>query len=141
MVLVDTSVWIESGRPKGRVEVKAALESLLDAYEAAWCGVVKIEFLGYVKASERRKLEFFFSTIPYRSIGEPQWEAAKKLGWRLRDSGLTVPANDILLAAVAIEAGCRLYSVDGHFAEIAACVPALRLYQPGYGGSYDPGQE
>ena len=140
MVIVDTSVWIEAGRLHGKLEVKVALEALLEAYEATWCGVVKLEFIGRAKESERRKLEFFFSTIPYKATSEAHWEAAKKLGWKLRDSGITVPANDILLAALALEAGCRLYAVDAHFEEIARLVP-LALYRPSYGGSYNPGVE
>ena len=34
MVLVDSSVWIESLRRTGRLEVKVALEGLLEAYGA-----------------------------------------------------------------------------------------------------------
>ena len=136
MVLVDSSVWIKSGRRDGDLAVKVALESLLEAYEACWCGVVKLEFVGRTRAEQRRKLEFFFSTIPYLAITERTWEAAKNLGWKLRDAGVTVPNNDILLAALAIDTGCRLYSVDHHFEEIARVAPALFLYQPGYGGMY-----
>jgi predicted nucleic acid-binding protein len=141
MVLVDSSVWIIAGRRDGDLAVKVALESLLEVYEACWCGVVKLEVLGRVRAEQRRKLQFFFSMIPYRTITEKTWEAAKALGWTLRDAGLTVPNNDILQAALAIETGHRLYAIDHHFTEIAARVPALLLYQPGYGGSYDPGTE
>ena len=140
MVLVDSSVWIIAGKRDGDLAVKVALESLLDAFEACWCGVVKLEVLGWVKAEKRRKMQFFFSTIPYRTITEPTWEAAKNLGWKLRDAGLTIPNNDILQAALAIEAGVRLYAVDHHFEEIAKYAP-LMLYRPGYGGSYDPGVE
>ena len=141
MVLVDTSVWIKAGRRDGDLAVKVALESLLEAYEATWCGVVKLEFVGRVRAEQRPKLEFFFSTIPYRAITEKTWSAAKKLGWKLRDAGVTVPNNDILLAALAIEAMCRLYSTDGHFEDIARVEPALFLYKPGYGGMYNEDAE
>jgi predicted nucleic acid-binding protein len=77
--------------------------------------------------------------IPYKPITEKIWDRAKALCWKLRDSGLTVPTNDVLLAALAIESGCRLYSVDHHFEEIAKRAP-LTLYKPSYGGSYDPGE-
>lgn len=141
MVLVDTSVWITAGRRDGDLAVKVALESLLEAYEACWCGVVKMEFIGRARAEKRRKLEFFFSTIPYMPITESIWESAKLLGWKLRDAGVTVPNNDILLAALAINAQCRLYSVDRDFAAIAKVERALFLYEPGYGGMYNDGQE
>lgn len=141
MVLVDSSVWIKAGRRDGDLAVKVALESLLEAYEACWCGVVKLEFIGHTREDKRRKLEFFFSTIPYKAITEPIWESAKKLGWKLRDAGVTVPNNDILLAALAIANGCRLYSVDQHFEDIAKVIPALALYRPGYGGMFNEGIE
>ena len=137
MVLVDTSVWIKAGRRDGDLTVKVALESLLEAYEACWCGVVKLEFVARVREEQRRKLEFFFSTIPYQPITEATWEGAKKLGWKLRDAGVTVPNNDILLAALAIQTGCRLYAVDQHFEDIQRVMPGLFLYTPGYGGSYN----
>ena len=140
MVLVDSSVWIIAGKRDGDLTVKVALESLLEAYEASWCGVVKLEVLGWMKAEKRRKMEFFFSTIPYRPIIESTWNAAKNLSWKLRDVGLTIPNNDILQAALAIETGERLYAVDHHFEEIAKHAP-LMLYQPGHGGSYNPGEE
>jgi len=141
MVLVDSSVWINAGRKDGDIGVKVALEALLKAYEACWCGVVKLEFIGRARAEKRRSLEFFFSTIPYQPITEPIWDAAKMLGWKLRDAGLTVPNNDILLAALAIKSICRLYSVDAHFEQIAKIEPGLMLYTPGYGGMYHDGQE
>ena len=141
MVLVDSSVWIMSGRRDGRLDVKVALESLLEAYDACWCSVITLEVIGWARAEQRPKLGFFFSTIPYLPVHEPLWEAAKKLCWKLRDNGLTVPTNDVLIAALAIEKNCRVYSVDQHFEEIAKIVPQLKLYEPGYGGSYNPGIE
>lgn len=46
MVLVDSSVWIEALRRDGSLHVKVALESLLDAYEAQWCSLVRLEVMG-----------------------------------------------------------------------------------------------
>src|SRR4051812_13269140 len=100
MVLVDSSVWIVAGRRDGALEVKVALEALLADYQACWCGVVKLEVLGWVRAEKRAKLQYFFSTIPYKPISESVWESARKLCWKLRDSGLIVPSNDVLLATL-----------------------------------------
>jgi predicted nucleic acid-binding protein len=136
MVLVDSSVWITAGRRDGDLAVKVALEYLLDAFEANWCGVVKLEVVAREKAERRRRLEFFFSTIPYQPITEAVWDEAKLLGWKLRDAGVNVPNNDIMLAALATKNICRLYTVDAHFEQIAKVDPRLMLYQPGYGGMY-----
>ena len=138
MVLVDSSVWIESLRREGRLDVKLALEGLLEEYEAAWCGPVKLEVLGGARAQDREKLEVHFSCIPYLSMTDGARDAAKSMAWRLRDQGCTAPWNDILIASLAIKADCRVYALDKHFEHFSRSGVGVRLYQPGYGGKYDP---
>lgn len=135
MVLVDSSAWIEALRRNGDIKVKLAVEGLLDAYEAQWCTPVRLEVLGGARKEERHRLGVHFSVIPYRPCTEADWERAVALAWKLRDGGLTVPWLDVLIAAVALHDGNRVYAVDRHFPAIARMVP-LRLYQPGYGGAY-----
>jgi len=89
MILVDSSAWIEGFRRRGSLEVKLALEGLLDAYEAQLCSPVRLEVLGGAGKSERRKLSFYFSVIPYRSCDAEDWERAIALAWKLRDSGIS----------------------------------------------------
>jgi predicted nucleic acid-binding protein len=138
MVLVDSSVWIESLRRDGRLDVKLALEGLLEEYEAAWCGPVKLEVLGGARVQDRQKLEAQFSCIPYFPMTDAAWDAAKILAWRLRDQGCTAPWNDILIASLSVKADCRVYATDKHFELMSRSGVAVRLYQPGYGGKYDP---
>lgn len=137
MVLVDSSVWIEALRRKGRLDVKVALEALLEAYEAQWCAPVRLEVLGGARATERTRLGLHFSIIPYRRCSEEDWERAIALAWKLRDRGLSVPWLDVLIAAIALHDTVRLYSIDNHFEEISR-LTGLRLYQPGYGGAFVP---
>jgi predicted nucleic acid-binding protein len=136
-VIVDTSVWIEASRRDGDLTYKVGLENLLEAYEAAWCSPVKLEFMGGARKEDRKKLTFWFDCIPYRSVVESHWALAKQHAWKLRDRGLTVPWNDVLIASIAIEADLRVYANDQHF-ETMATLLGLRLYQPGYGGRYAP---
>lgn len=138
MVLVDSSVWIESLRRDGRLEVKLALEGLLEEYEAAWCGPVKLEVLGGARPQEREELEAHFSCIPYFPMADAAWDSAKALAWRLRDHGCAAPWNDILIAALSIKADCRIYAIDKHFEFMRRAGAGIRLYEPGYGGKYDP---
>lgn len=137
MVLVDTSVWIEASRRDGDLAFKVGLENLLEEYEAAWCSAVKLEFMGGARRQDRKQLAFWFECIPYRNIEEKHWEQARELAWRLRDAGHTLPWNDILIAALALEGDMRVYAKDRHF-ETMAQVIGLRLYTPGYGGRYTP---
>ena len=137
MVLVDSSVWIEALRRSGRLEVKVALEALLEEYEAGWCTPVRLEVLGGSRREERRALGGYFAVIPYRACREPDWDEAVALAWKLRDRGLTVPWLDVLIATLAIRDGVRLYALDDHFRTIAD-LTGLALYEPGYGGSFRP---
>ncbi|MCC5835440.1 MAG: PIN domain-containing protein [Opitutales bacterium] len=137
MVLVDSSAWIEALRRRGRLEVRLAVEGLLDAYQAQWCTPVRLEVLGGARKEERRRLGVHFSVIPYRRCEEDDWERAISLAWTLRDDGLSVPWLDVVVAAIALHDGNRLYAIDKHFEEIAART-GLQLYQPGYGGTFAP---
>lgn len=137
MVLVDSSVWIEAIRRTGRLDVKVALEGLLEEYEAVWCGPVKLEVMGGARVEDRKRLEVWFACIPYRAMTEAIWDLAKERYWRLRDQGKTLPWSDVLIGTLAFSWGCRVYSVDGHF-EIMRELLGLRAYQPGYGGKFAP---
>jgi hypothetical protein len=138
MVLVDSSVWIEALRRDGRLDVKLALENLLEEYEAAWCGPVKLEVLGGARPKDRAPLEAHFSCIPYFPMADTAWDSAKQLAWRLRDRGCTAPWNDILIAALSVKAVCRIFSVDKHFQMMYESGAGIVLYEPGYGGAYNP---
>jgi len=137
MVLVDSSAWIEALRRHGRLEVKLAIEGLLEAYEAQWCTPVRLEVLGGARAAERLPLSRYFSVVPYRRVTDDDWERAIPLAWQLRDQGLTVRWLDVLLAAIALHDGSRVYAVDDHFRKISD-LTGLALYEPGYGGTFRP---
>ena len=136
MVLVDSSVWIEAGRRAGQLEYKVGLENLLDAYEAFWCGPVKLEVLGGARIQERKALSEYFSIIPYKPMDDTAWEFAKECYQKLRDKGHTLPFNDVLIASLSIKWVCRVYAKDEHF-EVMRDVIGVRLYKPGYGGKYE----
>jgi predicted nucleic acid-binding protein len=135
MVLVDSSAWVEALRRNGRIEVKLAVEGLLEVYEAQWCSPVRLEVLGGARRAERRLLGEYFSVIPFRRCTDDDWERAISLTWKLRDGGLTVPWLDVLIASVALHDGTRVYAVDAHFQKISEQT-GLVLYEPGYGGSF-----
>lgn len=137
MVLVDTSVWIEATRRNGELAFKVGLEALLEEYEAVWCSAVMLEFMGGARKEDRKRLAFWLQSIPYRTVAERHWEAARSNAWMLRDAGHSAPWNDILIASLALDAGMRVYAKDAHF-ETMARLLGLSLYQPGYGGRFEP---
>lgn len=137
MVLIDSSAWIEALRRKGKLEVKLAVQGLLDVYEAQWCAPVRLEVMGGARKEERKRLLHHFSVIPYRHCNNDDWGRAIELAWKIRDTGLTVPWLDVLIASIALHDGNRVYAIDSHYQKIAA-ITGLQLYEPGYGGKYQP---
>lgn len=137
MVLVDSCIWIEAAKRQGDLKVKLALEELLSEGEAAFCGPVKLEILGAVGRERRQSFARRMRDVPYFPMPDTLWEDAVRLSGRLRDGGLAVPWNDILITAVGLERKVRVYSTDGHFASIAK-ICGLTLYEPGYGGQFIP---
>jgi predicted nucleic acid-binding protein len=137
MVLVDSSVWIEAARREGSLEHKVGLEGLLEAAEAMFCGPIKLEVLGGARVQERKRMAAYFDCIPYRAIDDNAWQFALECAWKLRDKGHTLPWNDILIGSVSLQLACRVYCKDHHF-ETMRDVLGLRLYKPGYGGSFQP---
>ena len=135
MVLVDSSVWIEAARKEGLLECKVGLEGLLEEYEAALTSPVRLEVLGGARAADRRKLESYLSLLPYFPVEEMDWRQAIRHGWSLRDAGLTIPWNDILVATVALRFGFRVYAVDAHFDSLARAL-GFELYKAGPGGRF-----
>lgn len=50
---------------------------------------------------------------------------------------MTLPWNDVLIAAIAQHHRVRVYAQDAHFPLLAQHV-GVRLYTPGSGGFFDP---
>jgi predicted nucleic acid-binding protein len=140
MVLVDTSAWIEAHRTKGSMEAKLAVRGLLDAYEATLCGPVEMEYLGGARPEEVERLKGWCSVIPYLRNDQKIWRKAGDNFAKLRQSGFKIPWNDVLVATLALNEDCRVYSVDKHF-PVMASILGLRLYTPGYAGTYRPENE
>ena len=137
MVLVDSSVWIEAARKNGDLACKVGLEALLEEYEAALTSPVRLEVLGGSRRAERQKLEGHFEQLPFYPLEEVDWKAAVRNSWSLRDAGLTIPWNDILVGTLSLRLRFRVYAMDAHF-EALERVLKIELYHPGPGGRYSP---
>lgn len=137
MVLVDSSIWIEASRRQGDLAAKVGLEALLEEYEAATTSPVLLEVLGGARKEERKRMRDYFRVVPHVAVDAKDWDNALTLAWQLKDKGHTLPWNDVLIASVALRRDLRVYAQDKHF-EMMAAACGLRLYRPGYGGSYAP---
>ncbi len=124
MVIADTSVWIPFFNRSDSPE-KSALDLLIDADEVALVGVVLAELLqGCRTPSERDALSDALLALPYYEVAQSTWLRAGDLSANLLRKGVTVPLSDFIIAALAIERDCHIYSLDTHFKKI----PGLPLY-------------
>ena len=116
MKLVDTSSWIEQLRRGGDAAVRARVEQLLSAGEAAWCPITRLELWNGARGeAERRVLREMDSGIVSLEIGLPVWDRAIGLASAARTRGITVPSTDLLVAACARHHDVALEHCDGHF--------------------------
>jgi predicted nucleic acid-binding protein len=128
MVLVDTSIWIDFFQHPVSPHT-AMLEDLIKEHNrAVLCGIILQEVLqgirdnkSYTATKER------FTKLPYLDMSKETYLAAASLYRSLRAKGITVPAADTSIAALAIFNNIPLYTKDGHF-NIIAKHTRLELY-------------
>ena len=114
MIVVDTSVWIAAlgsgARPEARV-----LQQLLDADEVALAVPVRLEMLGGASAADRRRLRRALSALPVLYPTDETWRLLD--GWveQAAASGQRFGFGDLLIAALAVENGSLVWSLDADF--------------------------
>ena len=128
-VIADTSVWIEflmGGGPREQHE----LDRLLAQGDVGMVGVVMAELLqGARNPQEYEELGVRLAGLPSVSETKNTWVQVGTLSYRLRQKGLAVGVVDLLIAALALERGHEVYTLDEHFQRI----PGLQLHEAGAG--------
>jgi predicted nucleic acid-binding protein len=128
MTLIDTSAWIEFFRAKGEATLKSKVADLIFLREAAYTCPVRFELFLGSRPEEREDLGQgleFASRIP---LGSSHWDQAALLGARLRKMGMTLPASDLLIAALAHREKIPILARDQHFEMIQSkLLPDLKL--------------
>ena len=120
MVLVDTSSWIHFLRTGGDVAVRRRVVAALEAGDARWCPIVRLELWNGAGGDRERKiLREFERVVPELAIGDDVWNGAFETARRCRLAGVTVPATDLLIDACARFHGAVLEHADADFEQIA----------------------
>ncbi|MBW2050582.1 MAG: PIN domain-containing protein [Deltaproteobacteria bacterium] len=123
-VLVDTSIWIEYFNRRDS-ENGEALEGLLREERVAITGIVVTELLqGAKQKSELDAILDSIVALPFLDATLNTWIEAGRLSYSLRKKGVTVPTTDVVLASLAMENQCHLFSLDSHFDRI----PGVKRY-------------
>jgi predicted nucleic acid-binding protein len=123
-ILVDTPIWIEYfNRPESNAG--ARLEKLIKEGDLCSAGVILTELLQVAKIEKEFNaiLESFIA-LPFLHTTIDTWIRAGKISFVLRRKGITIPATDLIIASLAIEYGCSVFTIDPHFEKI----PDLKLF-------------
>lgn len=123
-VLVDSSLWVHHLRKSGDPAKRARVIALLEAGDATWCPVVRLElWRGVASESDRKALRRFEALLPDYEITPDVWTTAIAFADRARAAGITVPLADLLVFACAETYGLELAHDDAHFDDLARLSP------------------
>lgn len=115
MTLIDTSAWIEFLRRNGRPEIKSRVAGYLERGVTAYCGPIEFELLSGARANEVADIRDSFRFSACLDFPAACWQRAAQLERSLRASGVTVPRDDLFVAAAALHHRVSLYACDSHF--------------------------
>jgi predicted nucleic acid-binding protein len=127
MIVVDTSVWVAALRKAG--PEAETLRLLLDEDEVLLPIPVKIELLSGTSKRDRVALRSALSALPLAYPTDETWRLMD--GWtdRTARAGAAFGVGDLLIAAIAHEAGALVWSLDGAFERLQR-LRVIDLYQP-----------
>lgn len=125
MVIADTSIWINAQR---RPESGESTEfwRLYDAREIVMVGSVLAELLhGSRSRREFDTLLDHVDALRYFEVDRETWKLVGRIRRDLSRTGALIGFADSMTAALAMQHGCSVYTLDGDFER----VPDLRLHR------------
>ena len=132
MVLVDSSIWIDFLQHPTSAHADRLETLIRDHNRAVLCGVILQEVLQGIRNPRTfRMVRERLTRFPYLEVGKEVYTAAASLYRSLRIRGITVPAADVSIAALAISRDLPLYTLDDHFRLIAQNSRLVLYASPG----------
>ena len=117
LVLPDSNVYI--GAMRAGEDPFAAFVRRHDEVEFATCGMVVLEVCRGVRDPNLlRKVRERFSVMIFQPTTNQIWERATHLAWSLDRQGIVLPAQDLIIAACALQIGATVLTADAHFRSI-----------------------
>jgi len=124
-VLVDTSVWIDYFNKTDSMPGEY-VEQLLKNGKVVSSGIVLVELLQGAKIKKEFDaiLESMVA-LPFLETTLNTWIEAGRISFSLRRKGITIPTTDLIIASLALENNCLIYTSDPHFNKI----PEIKLFE------------
>lgn len=121
-ILPDTCAWIDFFRGR-KTPLAEALGNSLMRVEVVTCGVVLYELLQGIKNQREEALvQNAFQALSHLEMTRELWISAGRLSAQLRSSGHMLPFSDIMIAAIALDSGSTILTVDRHFEAVPKLV-------------------
>lgn len=118
--LVDSSAWVEAGRPGGDPKIVARLANMVSSGHAAMTEPVWMELYQGIRGKrEEARLEMTRSLCVWLEFDAECWHEAARIARICLRSGVNVPFGDVLVFACATRHGVELLERDRHFGMIA----------------------
>ncbi|MFL5306481.1 MAG: PIN domain-containing protein [Polyangia bacterium] len=128
MIVVDTSVWVEGLR--GRQPIAARLAGALDRDDVALPVPVRIELLSGARRTERAQLRRVLSALPLLVPSAETWPRIEEWVATGAAAGHRFGVADLLVAAIASENACPIWSLDQDFTRLAQLGLVSQYVQP-----------
>jgi predicted nucleic acid-binding protein len=128
MIAVDTSVWVAALRAARSPEA-VALGALLDADEVALPVPVRIEILSGASSRDRVALRKALSALPVIYPTDATWTLIDQWVDRAGEAHQRFGVGDLLIGALAREAGALVWSLDADFDRMSR-LGLVDLYEP-----------
>ena len=128
MIVVDTSIWVAALRSLDGSEA-AVLMQLLDEDEVGLPVPVRLELLGGASRPDRPRLRKSLSALPLLYPGEDTWSLVDQWVELAAQAGQRFGVGDLLIGALAAEAGGLVWSLDADFARMRR-LKLVELYEP-----------
>ena len=128
-VIIDTSAWIDSFRPKVDQNFSLLVKDLILNNRVLMPGIIKTELLRGTKTKrEFNRLSDLLKGITYIPVAEEFWDRLSEFSFQLFRKGVSVPLTDTYISLVCIEQNAPLLHRDKHFDLIAKKSP-LKIFQ------------
>jgi predicted nucleic acid-binding protein len=125
LIVIDTPVWSEIfRRPRPDPDVLAHVMQLSDTASACVLGPIRQEVLSGVKSrSDFVSLRTAMRAIPELPIESSDYDDAAEMYNKCRAGGVQGGHVDLLIIAVAVRHGARIYTFDRDFTAYDRLIP------------------
>jgi len=128
-ILIDTSVWIDYLQNEDS-PISQKMDRMVSEAEVYVPNIVIAELIQGAKSSkEIAVIEDFLDAFHIIDQKEETWIKAGRLSYDLKKRGQTIHLLDCYIAVIALEWGCRIFTLNRHFRDIQKVLPVLSLVE------------